>query len=1410
MGNIAVNLSARTQFHRGIFATLLVSMLLCASPVRAETACQPGSDGVGGRDAFAQTPCDTLYRDEKLSCDNNRTVWGACPPKAMPHKRTKLLSFKDLSPYLWASLAHPTIANRKYDGPMYRGTPGDYRSTNQMISADDPTGKNRFAACIHQIEIRGTPAISKTDLAALIRLQLDNCANQYILQAAAIPSHQEDSKLMITTKRCGKPEPLTAKIACQPLTIEPSAIQNDYSVTPHLKASWGRMLQHVKPEDAVAGTPGVGSYQGYIQRKRSFGPFQGILGSIYNLFSSITQLASTIGNLANLAQIGVQLPNFSAAMDAIRGGLGDLTGQIANMPGQITSSLSNIQNTFARLGQNFRFQDSISNFTSGFGQMRQGLSGLTGLAGLPAGVAQGLSALPATMQSLTNIGPVLQGLPGALGNLQTMIPNIASLPQNLANIQRIAAGMPNALGTSLQGISQLPGQVGGNVTSAVGQARNALTGLPGAIGDVVGNTSIVLTNPADQVAGHLDRQAAALNRVNSRISGGGSLQSIGGNMANAGRIIRDIPNVNMAAGGMVSLSTQMESMNALRSVLQGGAQNPLTQALNPQSLAAFSQISQSMASMSALQGGLETMRQQMISGTRFPNLTLPQLDGYLANVRSYNNLMNSMNIGQISQLMNGMNTMRGALSIPQLPNLSTMANGMANNLQGMVNLNRFAGTLGSMQANVASAMGFGVGINFRSAAARMNVRKEREVFPSLPEGTIIRNPIPMAEIPEVKLSDTAKFPYEQILDPSHPFSPRNHYYVNDRDGYSTWGAPYSKDKTNNVFCAGEREDNPNTRENEVIKVDILESRIKKFEEGENALYDGIYQRIAFNDMCSRNTGAQNNPCEIKMKIALLPPITRPLHCMTCFGLRKRETDTPPCATNYLGEDRRMIMSPVGGVVGDILAVFSSIPGVSQLFEFKVQAKNSYMFPTVKEISVRGLQTRVPVPSVGMYASVANGGANPGLLCLAGKLGCKAACSVANVYRKSTIQQLCDGVRAPYTPMNKLKMRHAKREDDERDFPTEPPTAQKPSLQNELPSGVNDGLMHKDHFENRMPYPRLWDTGQSIQLKPSNIQDPRDQNGRFTSVVGVGREAVLPPSPSATPPAAGAPPAPAPRKDERCLIGGWGPDGYVNPALNIDIKRHDPVTSWTELKLYQARTLREFGINCLGRYERLFKPGAAEDHILSLAGGSYNERDDSCKIEAGIETERNVKFNMLFRNFPKAWRGYVADPGNDGNDAFPKFPDQSPTLLSGLDNARPGDVIIMPYGTEKNDGKEGLPILSYVEVTNNGANCRDNAGCSVTVIERGNGKWPDACGTTDAWGIESTRMLYKPGTMPDSIKNQIDKIDTAPVNYSCRDNDLQHCELDDWNSLKIYRIRDDRSRGGNLNPIQPPPATPPTP
>lgn len=1378
-----------------------ITCFFSATAAYAGACTASANNTVIAKDAFSQSNCDTSFRDEELTCEGERNVWGACASEPIPHKRTKKMTFDDLSPYLWYSLPHPTEQLRKYDGPFYRGSAGDYRKLNQLISAADETGENRFAACVHQIEIKGNPNISLKDRAKLIRIQLDNCANQYILNAAIHPTRQTDPRLLVQTDRCTKPEPLTAKIACQPLTINPAVINNEYSVSLYIDKAWERMLNVPRPN---AGANGA-KFNGYLPKKRGFGPFDGLLGSIFNLATSVLDIVKTVGKLAELAQLSVQLPNFQQAMMHLKDGFKNFKDELLDIPGQIENAYKNITELNSDLGMKFsdaygKIKDKLTNLPELYSNIDwQKIGDKIGDKFNSA-----IEKFPELLSDLENLSPNFDDLELSLETLKKIAPNFENLGNSIDNVGTIVENLQTNFPDTLMSIENLPGQIGTVATEGYGNAAMLLSNLPNQLPEVGLNisASVPINNPVDDIANHLNHQASALNSINNRLASGGSVNNIADNFRDAGAVVGDIPNARLAAGGLIDINTNVEVMLTTQQSLSGGT---LQNLVDPSKIDALQRVSENMESLQQLESALFDIRQQVQRGVQVPGLPLSVVDEQLAKVRQLNGMLRKANVSQLYGLLNKAQGTKNRLQNAPLNAIHQYTNGVASNIYGLTNLNRFGNILQSTKGNVIGALGFGADLNFGSVARKMQARKDSELHPSLPDGLIIKNPLPSPEnFPNIKLSDIAAFPYEQILEPTHPFSPRYHYYVNDRDGYSWAGEAYSKDPKNNVYCAGAREDDPNTEEDERIKVDVLEFRRKKFEDGKGPLIDGLWQRLQFNKLCHDNSGPLKNPCYIPVQLPFLPkPIKWPLSCSVCFNLGGKKTNNPPCSTNYQDKDRRMISNFLGGVIGDVLAIVQLIPIVGNWAGLPVYAYKSYLLPDIATLDINGVKAKIPTIGVipGLLAQSDAISAVSHLPCIIKGIRCPAACTVIKSYRLTSMNTLCRNLRKPYTPINKLKMRYAKK-----DEPAAPgaPTASQSKLKNELPSGVPEGLMHKEYFKNRMPYPRLWDTGRSIQETPSEGQDPLDQNGQYTAIVGVGREAILDEetagAPTPTPGVPAIPGAAEPPKDERCLLGGWG----KKSSGVVEIKElPDPVTSWTELKLYQARTLRDYGMNCIGRYERLFKPHAQEDHVLTLTGATYQERSDSCKLEAGVVDPNNKKFQILERNIPRSWRGYAGDPGNDKKDAFPKFPGHSSHTIKGLDKARPGDILIFPEGTETREDKKGLPILSYVSEINLGAGCENGAGCYIIVTERNAGKWPDVCGNTDALGVESNRQLYKPGTLPSSTKAQIARID-PDVNIDCRDNDLQHCELANWAEVEIYRIREADERGGNQNEIVRPP------
>ena len=273
---------------------------------------------------------------------------------------------------------------------------------------------------------------------------------------------------------------------------------------------------------------------------------------------------------------------------------------------------------------------------------------------------------------------------------------------------------------------------------------------------------------------------------------------------------------------------------------------------------------------------------------------------------------------------------------------------------------------------------------------------------------------------------------------------------------------------------------------------------------------------------------------------------------------------------------------------------------------------------------------------------------------------------------------------------------------------------------------------------------------------------------------------------------------------------------------IKIQVPDPLTSWTELKLYQSRTLRDVNLSCLGRYEKVFKPGSSENMLLMGSGGEWSEVDvkqcpknstnptdctySSLKTyqqnQSGSSNTDKPVPQLIPRAWVNSWRGYVATDVSASQ--FPNFGANggAPTggsVMTGLDQAQLGDIIVMPNGAT-NGGKPALAkvaMVSEVNLPKSGkpagtTDCTDRKDCYVQVTTADDGKWPDVCGGTDTSFLPQTRYFYKPGNLPKAAADEYSRIKYTTT--SCEDTKLARCTFLPWDSVKLYRIRNDVRNG----------------
>jgi hypothetical protein len=674
------------------------------------------------------------------------------------------------------------------------------------------------------------------------------------------------------------------------------------------------------------------------------------------------------------------------------------------------------------------------------------------------------------------------------------------------------------------------------------------------------------------------------------------------------------------------------------------------------------------------------------------------------------------------------------------------------------------------------------------------------------QGLVLENKIePPSPMEEVTLSQLSAVQYEEIIDPTHPFSPRWDFLLADRD-YSnpslrwlggsggqlaTAAAVYAlmqtymSDSKNTVFCAGikeaKNENDKKKKADKEVHVDVLDFRRGPFE-------GALKKRVIYNNICYYWTANFTSGDDAWFYVAPLSfcwQITgfswvypwvyaKDFDCWECFGLNGQVDDEkqhPPCTTNYLGKDLKMKLKVLMGPGG--LNSFST----------------------------------------------------------------RARCG-------TPMDQICRDLRRPFTPLNKLKMRYHNPDDaNDKDKKNMVLKSDMNIKDYGITDGALEGLTFREYFGNHMPYPKVWDLGQSLQKNQTsdgNNQPELDTTGQYTAIVGVGREAAAEAASKNAPKDADGKTRAELFPDQRCRTMGWGGlaadltaaaaslagiggrdarFGFTSFA-GLTVYWPDPMTSWTELKLYQTRTQRNVGLSCIGRYEKVFKPGGAENMMLLATGAEWQKmiitkcakdvkgRTKDCTfmtlkdyVSAGEpkNDDSTIYLKQLQNDaWPNAWRGYAAPLNLDSK--FPIFGDGIFIPYMGLNVAEVGDIIMLPFGHEHAlavPGLEriGLAKLALVIETRlpGETNCNDDdqKNCYVKVLEPDNGKWPDVCGTTDTWGEMKTRYYFKPGHLPIEASDEYTRINSTK---NCKETKLSHCEMSAWDRLIIYRIRDDQRNG----------------
>ena len=246
--------------------------------------------------------------------------------------------------------------------------------------------------------------------------------------------------------------------------------------------------------------------------------------------------------------------------------------------------------------------------------------------------------------------------------------------------------------------------------------------------------------------------------------------------------------------------------------------------------------------------------------------------------------------------------------------------------------------------------------------------------------------------------------------------------------------------------------------------------------------------------------------------------------------------------------------------------------------------------------------------------------------------------------------------------------------------------------------------------------------------------------------------------------------------------------------------------WNELIMYQANCNRFFGLNCICDYFKNFWKGSAIGYAMSRASGQVAMGNESHNEYTDVQTEQlqgqydqykykknvdksDVKTWQRILNVKEGNQNFPAligkkIPGKPGGQAKENWPGDGSFLLTGLDNAQVGDIIVWDNDTAVAGGYKRPLHAGYVERT---MTKKDGSKC-VQISESNNGAIRDAAGNTENWGRVTTRWLCNQDDQSYTF-NQ----DGQKGLKDCAYNQMSNCWEKQWSQWKIYRYKNDTDR-----------------
>ncbi|MFM9889374.1 MAG: hypothetical protein ACKVOE_01830 [Rickettsiales bacterium] len=1418
-----------------------------AAPAAAPGPAPICKEPTSGTSTSTSLDCDMRYRETVVTCDTFGTT-PPCPKKPMPMKETPRKSFiKDYSPYLYIYATDPDDKAKAYTGPFYRGTPGDSGQTFQIFGAGG-SGKN-LAPCVREIKAPGGASkLSPEDQAKLMRLQLDNCANQYILHAAIYPQQKEqkeETRLFSMEDPKDPTKKVNLETHCQPLRLAKDTTQ-EYLASTYLEVAWKKLLTD----------PGY--------RKDKENPVEPHLPDgikLENTSNANVKLPTPFPQV-KLSQIGtveyeeINDPThpFSPRWDFKwneRDHYSPKTQPYGGDPKNAVFCAGDQDKNIAKVDilsfreERLKFDNKLNDRIN-FNKNCKANSGLQKnpcckiTPNGPFVVNWTCEVLPcATCYGMTEKNPVCK-----TDYLSTPDRNSVKVPYLAVHPFLRAASQVGDLANGLKSLSSLPANLPlSQVKSVLGSQLGILSALPG---NLPISAALPLLNGQVNMLGSLGSlgqnfslgQLGALSSLQSQLIGNlpgnlnlGQIQSIVGGQAN---ILNSLGGLAGGAGGgagglgRLSLGQSLSGLGSVSGLLGGlpggtqlgqaanllSGQVTLAQSLPTGILAGearnlinnqLSQIgglNQALTIGQAINNG--SLRTNAIPGlSQLPTtMTIGQVGSLLSsNATGLGQFGANQAAGQFGQVLN--TQLGGILRLPpDLPvgQVSSLLGGLQG---GLTNLNALGGGIGGAGGalgSIGGALG-GLGGGGLSLGQIGSVFSTQALgLPQLP-GNL--NPAQIGAVFGSTGNLLGGIGGSNLAGIGSALS-----------GIGGGGLGGIGGALGGLGGGG---------------LGGIGGALGGLGGGGLGGIGGALGGLgggglggiggALGGLGGGGLGGIGGALG-GLGGGGLGGIGGALGGLGGGGLGGiggalggLGAGSIPGIPNIPGLGNVASIANIGQLQGVLSGQIGSLAGLAGGTVSQLTGALSGQLGALSGLagnlplgSITGALGGIPgIPNIPGVPNVVPGQTSlPFLTVLAMPYQRTARCNPMEIFgpdNSDPMANLCKQLRAPVTMLNKLKMRYHNPDDKENIV---------------LKEGVQEGLWFKDYFDDKttkiahMPYPRMWDTGRSIQSSTSTDQVPTDYNGQYTAIVGIGREAT-PDSASKSGGEATGGPAPAPaaggskppkREDERCLYGGWGQDTSVAGA---SIKIPDPVTSWTEMKLYQARTLRYFGLSCFGRYEKLFKAGSTESLSLSSVGGEWgrtitrtcDDKGENCtaanrfgkdgdtlKDKAASANEKRYT-QLLNENWPLGWRGYMG--AKKDSNRFPDFGDSASTI-SGLDKAQEGDILLLPKGASANDGKPGLPRVGIVGIVSLASDCDAKKNCYVEVLEADNGKWPDVCGTTASFNEVKTRSLYRPGALAQNVKDELK--DHVKWTTSCEDPGISACEMANWSDVKLYRVRED--------------------